>query len=80
MITGSITLNGISDHDLIMILQEKEKENSLGFNPSTLQNQSVAQNSGQKYNNCILSWQNQIALKSVYTILHKIIHGHEKSP
>ena len=82
MPTGQITLNGITDADLIMILQHKEKNPHLGFSPQALQVTQVGAppNNRPGYNNCVLTWQNENVLRVVYAILDKLIHGHASEP
>ena len=88
MPTGTVTLNGISDAELIMILKEKEKVPSMTF-PPNLMSQGTTQRAGMQqpiptspaiYNNCQLSWTSDDGIKAVYSILHKLIHGHDKDP
>jgi hypothetical protein len=77
---GSITLNGIRDSELIVILKVKEKnESNLTFNPQQMQPavEVVQPNNQQKqvgYNNVILHWQNEDGLKAVLEILHELNH------
>lgn len=71
MISGSVTINGVSDKQLRTVLDIKIKnEDVLNFNPQVLQ--PVAKQPGQteqRYNNMFLSWTNQKGLKAVETIL-----------
>ena len=81
MINGHVTLNGITNEDLIMILQEKGKHPELGFDPQKLQSVNVGgQPPKQIYNSCILSWPNEPTLRVVYRVIHKLIHGHTTEP
>jgi hypothetical protein len=56
-VPGSITLNNISDAQLIVILQAKEKNPQLQFNPQIM---TVGQRPGNPpssfYNNVTVSW------------------------
>jgi hypothetical protein len=84
MTNGSITLNGITDHDLVIVFEFKERhEGKLFFNPQQMQ---VAQNSPAKsqYNNVILTWQNHAGLEVVMELLHRLspetpCHHHEEA-
>jgi hypothetical protein len=76
---GSITLNGIRDSELIVILKVKEKsESNLTFNPQQIQPvmEAVQPNNQQKqvgYNNVIVHWQNEDGLKAVLEMLHELV-------
>jgi hypothetical protein len=82
MITGSITLNGIGDHNLAEIIRVKIKhEDALIFNPQQMQpnmtmippRPGVAQQQKQDgYNNAILAWKDLKGLKAVLEILQAI--------
>jgi len=82
--SGQLMINGITDADLIMILKVKEGSKGLGFSPQSLQPAQIQtapnMQASPGYNNCILIWNNPETLKSVYTILHKLLHGHDKEP
>jgi hypothetical protein len=84
MINGHISLNGVTNDDLIMILHEKGKHPDLIFDPQKLQPVNVGGQSGQAprqiYNSCILGWPNEQTLRVVYRIVHKLLHGHADEP
>jgi hypothetical protein len=71
MITGSVTINGVSDEQLRMVLGVKIKnEDVLTFNPQQLQ--PAPKQPGhqtQQYNNMMLGWRDTKGLKAVEEIL-----------
>jgi len=80
---GSITLNGMTDADLVMILQIKEKhESTLDFSPQQLQATQTTANQpspGKKfYNNVILIWKNNDGLKAVFQIVENLLREEKK--
>ena len=58
MITGSVTINGVSDEQLRAVLSVKIKnEQFLTFNPQQLQPVQKQPNQPEQfYNNMVLSW------------------------
>jgi hypothetical protein len=77
---GNITLNGVLDSELIVILKVKEKnESNLTFSPQQMQPvmEVVQPGNHQKqvgYNNVILNWQNEDGLEAVLEILREFTH------
>ena len=76
--SGTLILNGITDADLVMILQVKEKhEATLDFSPQQLQPTQTAQNQpnpGKKfYNNLNLTWRTADGLKAVFQIVENLL-------
>ena len=71
MITGSVTINGVSDEQLRMALGVKiNNEDVLTFNPQQLQQTpKQAGQPTQLYNNMILGWRDHKGLKAVEEIL-----------
>jgi hypothetical protein len=72
---GHITLNGVTDAELILILQAKEKDRTMSFNPQTMQ--PVQENRGGQvvtsvYNNVTLAWGNAAALRFIIELLQQI--------
>jgi hypothetical protein len=67
--TGTITLNGVTDRELIQILESKMKnEGKFSFSPSALQIQNKP-NQETAYNNAILVWASEDGLKAVHEII-----------
>ncbi len=69
--TGQITLNGISDKEMVRIWEYKAKDgNKFTFQPNQLQpvNNQQQQFTGI-YNNVIFSWRDDEGLKIVHEIL-----------
>ena len=82
MTNGQITLNGITDAQLILILKEKETLKGFGFEVHPLQRVAIVntgpnrpQESG--YNNAIFIWQNDAGLKEVMAVVGKLHHQQE---
>jgi hypothetical protein len=82
MKSGQITINGISDNELIKILEVKAKhEGGLIFNPQQMQanvqlthpNKPPVQPKDSAYNNVILQFSNENGLKAVREILHHLV-------
>jgi hypothetical protein len=70
MTTGSVTMNGITDRDLVIILEVKEKhEGKLTFNPQQMQPVNQPK---QTYNNVTVGWTDHSALKGVQEILQRL--------
>jgi hypothetical protein len=83
---GDIVFSGITDAELIMILQIKEKhEQSLDFNPSQMQPTQVPAapgnpHGGKKfYNNVRLNWRGDNGLKAVFQVVEGLL-AEEKKP
>jgi hypothetical protein len=81
MKTGQLMVNGISDRELIKILEVKERhEGSLIFNPAQMQanmqvqhpNRPPVQQKEAAYNNVILQFTDDKGLKAVREILHHL--------
>lgn len=72
--SGSVTINGINDKELIIVLEVKERhEGKMGFNPQQMQAANTAGNPlKQIYNNVILTWQEHVGLDGVKEILHRL--------
>lgn len=75
-IGGSITLNGITDAQLIIILEVKEKNPQVHFNPQTLQaaQQNVGGTVRQFYNNATLNWQ-PAGLQTIRDLMTRLIES-----
>lgn len=79
--TGSIVLNGVTDTDLVRILEVKIKhERVVSFNPPQMQpvNTQQGQTYRQVYNNVILGWTNEEGLKAVHQILSILLEKEER--
>jgi hypothetical protein len=81
MKSGQITINGISDKELIKILEVKTKhEGSLIFHPQQMQanvqpaqpNRPPVQPKDSAYNNIIIQFSNENGLKAVREIFHHL--------
>jgi hypothetical protein len=74
-VTGSITLNGITDAQLIKILQVKEKNANFTFNPQQMQTGQINEGGQMKsiYNNVVISWGAGEGLKTVRDLLNDLI-------
>ncbi len=79
--TGSITVNGISDKELVRILEIKLKhEGKFFFNPQQLQVTSYPnQPSGTFYNNAVFTWNNEGGLEAVYEIMAYLLKKEERA-
>ena len=77
---GNITLNGITDAELMRILEFKIKnEGKFTFNPQTLQivqNRPAAQQT--VYNNAVFYWSNEEGLKVVHEIIAYLLRKEER--
>jgi len=74
-VTGAVILNGITDAEVIKILQTKEKNPIFQFNPQAMQNVQI-QEAGQPksvYNNATLSWNAGDGLKAVRDLLSELL-------
>lgn len=80
--TGALNVNGITDKDLVKILEVKIKhEKSLIFNPQQLQPAQVqgrAQNDPQTYNNANFNWQDEDGLEAVHKIISILLKKEER--
>jgi hypothetical protein len=73
MTSGSVTLNGISDHDLVIVLEVKQKhEGKLSFNPQQMQATTQGAPPASSYNNVILGWNGHPGLHAVREILERL--------
>lgn len=67
--TGTITLNGITDRELIQILESKIKnDGKFTFNPQLLQLSAGRTSQETSYNNAIFTWINAEGLKAIHDI------------
>ncbi len=80
MTNGTLTLNGITDQELVKILDAKIRhEGSFSFNPQQLQ-VVAGMNNRTVYNNAILTWQNADTLKLVLQLLTELEGRHRLHP
>src|SRR5260370_27724782 len=80
MLTGSVTINGVSDKDILKILEVKIKhEKVVQFNPNQLQVVNTNQPSQQLYNNVVLIWQNEDGMFAVHKIISILLEKEERS-
>jgi hypothetical protein len=78
--SGTITVNGISDKELVGILEIKLKhEGKFQFNPQQLQVASYPGQPGTFYNNATFSWGNEGGLHAVYEIMAYLLKKEEKA-
>ena len=81
--TGSITLNGISDKEMVRIWEYKAKDgNKFTFLPNQLQPVNNPQNSNQFtgiYNNVVFSWKDDSGLHIVHEILGFLLKKEEQA-
>lgn len=83
MITGQITLNGVSDTELIRILETKARhEGKFNFTPQQLQptSQNVGGKAVPRYNNANLQWNSEEGGKIVIDLARKLLLEAEGSP
>jgi hypothetical protein len=77
--TGELNFTGITDAELVMILQVKEKhEASLDFHPSQMQPGQAAGSPGQPqgrkfYANVRLTWRGDDGLKAAFQIVEGLL-------
>jgi hypothetical protein len=81
---GSIVINGITDADLRMVLEVKEKhETTLDFLPQHLSPQQTAHPhvpAGKKYyNNLNLNWRTADGLKAIFQIVENLLTEEKKA-
>src|SRR5260370_40362862 len=80
MFTGSVTINGVSDKDLVKILEVTIKhEKVVQFNPNQLQVLNTNQPSQQLYDNVVLIWQNEDGMFAVHKIISILLEKEERS-
>jgi hypothetical protein len=76
--TGTIAVNGISDKELVKILEIKLRhEGKFQFNPQQLQVANYPGQPGSFYNNAIFSWTNEGGLQAVYEIMAYLLKKEE---
>jgi hypothetical protein len=71
-VTGTITVNGITDEELIKILEIKLKHKAMEFSPSQLQVQKQ-QNQPTRYNAATFTWQDPAGLEGVHQVLGMLL-------
>jgi hypothetical protein len=77
---GSLTLNGLTDKDLVKLLDIKIRhEQSLNFNPQQMQLTNIQTQTGvqQVYNNVVLAWSNERGLEAVQEIVRNLLKKEE---
>jgi hypothetical protein len=76
MTNGSVILNGITDRELVIVLEAKlHNEGKINFNPAQLQPVPAGT---QTYNNLVVAWNGQPGLEVVMELLREF--GSEKPP
>lgn len=78
--TGSFTVNGITDVELVKILEIKIKhEGTFGFNPQQLQPTAIPGRPTETiYNNALFTWNNQKGLEAVHEVLSYLLKKEER--
>jgi len=82
---GNVVFNGITDSDLVMILQVKEKhEASVDLLPQGMQPQQAQGPTGSKkfYNQVRLDWRGPDGLKALFQIIEGLLseEKHDQQP
>ncbi len=73
MITGSITLDGLDDRDLIVIMEVKQRhEGKLTFRPEQMQTVSQVNPPKSIYNKAILFWNDNSSMDGIKEILNRL--------
>lgn len=75
MTNGTLTLNGVTDRELLAIMEVKlHHEGKLQFNPQQMQPMGQQTQAGviQSYNNVVLTWAAPPGLDAVKEILHRL--------
>jgi len=79
---GSITVNGITDSELVRILEIKIKhEGKFSFNPQQLQVIQIPNRNNQPqtaYNNALFIWNNEAGLEAVSEVIDYLIRKEER--
>jgi hypothetical protein len=81
--TGNVLVNGITDEELVKILEIKIKhERSLTFTPQQLQPVAASTQPNQPqhpsyYNNANFGWQGQEGLEAVHSIISMLLKKEE---
>ena len=78
--TGHLILNGITDPQLVKILDVKIRhEQSLQFNPQQMQVQPINQGgkASSQYNNVTLVWVSENGLEAIQEIVHYLLKKEE---
>jgi hypothetical protein len=82
--TGNVTMNGITDAELVMILQIKEKhEASIDFHPGQMKNAQTQSPTPKKfYNEVRLDWRGEDGLRALFQIVEALLaeKKHEPQP
>ena len=77
--TGTITLNGITDRELIQILENKIKnEGKFTFNPQLLQLHQGRTSQETSYNNAIFTWTSEEGLRAIHDITGMLLREQGK--
>lgn len=78
--TGSITVNGITDSELVKILEIKiHHEGKFNFNPQQLQLlPNRPPNTPTIYNNAVFSWNSEQGLEAVSDIIRYLLKKEER--
>jgi hypothetical protein len=82
---GNVSFNGITDSDLVLMLQIKEKhEASIDFLPQGMQAQQAGTPGGSKkfYNQVRFDWRGPEGLKALFQIVEALLSAekHDQQP
>ena len=70
MTSGQVIINGVSDEEMILIFQAKEKaEGKFAFTPTNIQIQQMPQTGKQQYNNIAFYWNSSEGAKLIASLL-----------
>ncbi len=82
MKNGNLVLNGITDQELVKLLDVKIRhESSVSFNPQQMQAaaQTIQGKQTNVYNNVVLGWADEKGLEAVQEIVHFLLKKDEKA-
>lgn len=73
MTSGQVIINGVSDEEMIVIFQAKEKAGGkFAFTPTNIQIQQMPQPGKQQYNNIAFYWNSPEGAKLVASLLAEL--------
>jgi hypothetical protein len=79
-VSGTMTLNGITDPELVKILEVKIKhEKSFFFQPNQLQPQPAQGPNPNYYNNVYFNWNNVDGLEAAHEVISFLLNKAEKA-
>jgi hypothetical protein len=73
MTNGSVTVNGITDEDMVIIFEAKKRhEGKFQFGPQQLKPTNLVNPSRPGYDNAVFAWSNQAGFEVVMELLHRL--------